>query len=178
MSRPTNCLMFATPVRGIKLSEILGLFFQVCEIFSQQWNCVFSPLDVAVFLFLSCFKCRTLYFLHEQIYLFHIQKFGYSRFQVQCFSTALVGPAIDFFHIALTQRKAIFPPTHLSTPPYSTPIYPTHLCWSFCHQIFAGKYCCCKGEPYGIMVRVEAWGSRGPLLESHHCQLNLPPSAC
>ena len=62
VSGPTNWLMFATPVRGLELSEIWGLFVQICEILLQQWNCIFSPLDVAVFLF------SRLIFEHQALY--------------------------------------------------------------------------------------------------------------
>ena len=68
-------LCFATPVRGLELSGIWGLFIQICEIFSQQWNCVFSPLDVAVFLFSRCiFECRALYFTWANFSVSHSKK--------------------------------------------------------------------------------------------------------
>ena len=66
VSGPTTWLMFATTVRGLELSEILGLLIQICEILSQQWNWVFSPLDVAaIFLFPSFFEHEHLFYMSE-----------------------------------------------------------------------------------------------------------------
>ena len=63
VSGQTTWLMFATPVRGLELSEIWGLFIQICEILLQQWNCVFSLLDVPVSLFSRLiFESQALYF--------------------------------------------------------------------------------------------------------------------
>ena len=62
VSGPTTWLMFATPVRRLELSEIWGLFIQICEILLQQWNCVFSPLDIAVFFIPPWFERQALYF--------------------------------------------------------------------------------------------------------------------
>ena len=75
VSGPTTWLMFATPVRGLELSEIWGLFIQICEILSQQWNCVFSPLDVAVFLFPILFRTSSI--------IFYVSKFFISRSKIQ-----------------------------------------------------------------------------------------------
>ena len=73
VSRPTTWLMFATPVRGLELSEILGLFIQICEILSQQWNRVFSLLDVAIFLFPILFQMSSIIFYVSK-FSFHTQK--------------------------------------------------------------------------------------------------------
>ena len=69
VSGPKTLLMFATPVRGLELSEIWGLFIQIREILSQQWNCVFSPLDVAAFLFPSCFRMSNIIFYMSKFFL-------------------------------------------------------------------------------------------------------------
>ena len=68
VSRSTTWLMFATPVRGHELSEIWGLFIQICEILSQQWNCVFSPLDVAVFIFPVLFRTSSIIFYVREFF--------------------------------------------------------------------------------------------------------------
>ena len=75
VSGPMTCLMFATPVKGLELSEIWGLFIQICEIRSQQCNCVFSPLVVAVFLFSSCLQTLSIIFKVSKFFLFHARKF-------------------------------------------------------------------------------------------------------
>ena len=69
-SGPMTWLMFATPVRGLELSEIWGLFIQICKILSQQWNCIFSPLDVAIFLFPSCFQTSSEHYILGEKFFF------------------------------------------------------------------------------------------------------------
>ena len=96
--------MFATPVRGLELSEIWGLFIQIREILLQQWNCVFSPLDVAVFLFPSCFRTSSIILYVSEFFPFHAQKFRSfigSRTRVLSFRSPM------FFHCASRPRQII-----------------------------------------------------------------------
>ena len=95
MSGPTTWLMFATPVRG--LSEIWGLFIQICEILSQQWNCIFSLLDVAIFFVPVLFQTSSIIFYVSKFFRFTLENSepssgvepGSFPSIVQCSSTAL-----------------------------------------------------------------------------------------
>ena len=70
VSGPTTWLLFATPVRGLELSEIWGLFIQIGEILLQQWNCVFSPLDVTVFFIPILFQTSSIIFYVSKFFRF------------------------------------------------------------------------------------------------------------
>ena len=97
VSRPTTWLMFATPLRGLELSEIWGLFIQICEILSQQWNWVFSPSSYFPVLYSNVEH----YILREQIFPFHAQKFRSfigSRTRVLLFRSPM------FFHCTSRPR--------------------------------------------------------------------------
>ena len=116
VSKPTTWLMFAAPMRGLELSEIWDLFIQICEILSQQWNCIFSPLDVVVFLFPSCFQTSSIIFYVSEFFLFHARKFWSfvgSRTRVVSFRSPL------FFHCA-------------SQPWYISNYIVINLFWLFC----------------------------------------------
>ena len=105
VSGPTTWLMLATPMRGLELSEIWGIFIQICEILLHQWNCVFSPLDVALFLFSRLFSNVEHFILREQIFLFHARKFRSfigSRTRVLSFRSPV------FFHCASRLRQNIY----------------------------------------------------------------------
>ena len=96
-SGPMTWLMFAAPVRGLELSEIWGLFIQMCEILSQQWNSVFSQLDVAVFFIPVLFQTSSIILYVSEFLRFTLENYepssgvepGSSRFV--CSSTVIAG---------------------------------------------------------------------------------------
>ena len=73
--------------------------FQISEILSQQWNCIFSPLDVAVFFIPVLFRTLSIKFYMSKLFRFMLKNYdsssgvepGSSRFVVRCSSTALGG---------------------------------------------------------------------------------------
>ena len=101
VSGPTTWLMFATPVRGLVLSEIWGLFIQICEILCKS-GIASSLRQMSPSSYFPVFVSNVEhYILREQIFFpFHAQKFRsfvgsrtrFSRFVVRCSSTALAGP--------------------------------------------------------------------------------------
>ena len=85
---------------GSNCQRFGAYLFRFVSSFCKQWNCIFSPLDVAVFLFLILFRTSSIIFYVSEFFRFKLKNSnpssgvepGSSRFIVWFSSTALAGP--------------------------------------------------------------------------------------